>query len=76
MDAVPSDLRNSVKIADGSEVSGGERVRVVAGALAGQEGTVERALTIPLLGDPYEVVWVRLPARVEGFKPESMVLAG
>ena len=76
MDAVPSDLTNRVKLADGSEVSGGERVRVVAGTLAGQEGTVERAVTIPLSGDPYEMVWVRLPTRVEGFKPESLVLAG
>ena len=72
---MPSDLTNRVRIADGSEVSGGERVRVITGALAGQEGTVERAVTIPLAGDPYEMVWVRLPARVEGFKPESLVLA-
>ena len=68
-------LLNRVTISDGSEVSKGQRVRVVAGDLAGAEGTVERAVSIPLSGESYEMVWVRLPARVEGFKPDSLARA-
>ena len=65
-----------VVLTSGQVLQEGERVRVTDGLFAGETGTVRLIVNTPTAYGPYQVVWVELPERIEGFKPDRLEKAG